>query len=304
MGKGGLRSELAQLEADLAKGVPLTEALAARKLPEFYVQMLRVGVRSNDLPGMLTLLADYYQRSDAVWTRLKGVLVYPLIVLLASLGLSVFLALSLTNLSRIVMPEVYRDTYGGATLSPTTKFHFQMIPMGFWGPVVVLVLLMVLVVTVAATPQLRRWACWRFPILRDAAVWRCAAILEVMLRGGCPLTDALEFLRQLELDSPASRDVAEWQARLADGHGKFAELAAQSRVFPPLFVWLVANGGEDLAAGFKRAEEIYQARATYRTELLLQAVLPVAVLVLGCLVLSQVITLFHAMSGWLRMLGG
>ena len=68
-------------------------------------------------------------------------------------------------------------------------------------------------------------------------------------------------------------------------------------MFPPLFVWLVANGGEDLAAGFKRAAEIYQARASYRTELLLQAVLPVAILVLVCLIFSQILTLIHAVLG-------
>jgi len=288
MGKGGLRSELEQLEADLAKGVPLPEALAVRKLPEFYVQMLKVGVRSNDLPGMLTLLADYYQRADVVWTRLKGVLVYPLIVLLASLGLSVFLALMLTHISgfipSIMMGEFYAPAYPTFGL-----FTLRMTFICLGGPVVLLALLTLLAATMLVTPRLRRWAAWQLPVFRDASIWRSAAALEIMLRGGCPLADALEFLRQLEADSPAGRDVATWQARLAGGHGRFGELAAQSRVFPPLFVWLVANGGEDLTAGFKRAAEVYQARAAYRTELLLQAVLPVAVLLLGGLILSQVL---------------
>ena len=296
MGRGGLRKELELLEADLAKGIPLPEALAARKLPEFYVQMLRVGVRSNDLPGMLTLLADYYRRSDVVWTRLKGLLVYPVIVLLVSLGLSVILALSLTHLSGVV-PNICQDLLGGRELPVLTQFTFQMAHYGFWGPVVVLALLAIVVAALTTFPGLRHWASWRLPVFRDANVWRSAAALEVMIRGGCPLADALEFLRQLEADSPAGREVANWQARLTSGHGRFAEIAAQSRVFPPLFVWLVANGGEDLAAGFKRAAEIYQARASYRTELLLQAVLPVAILVLGCLIFSQILTLIHAVLG-------
>jgi len=297
MGRGGLRKELELLEADLAKGMPLPEALAARKLPEFYVQMLRVGVRSNDLPGMLTLLADYYRRSDVVWTRLKGVLVYPLIVLLASLGLSVFFALSLVALLSGVLPEIYPALLGGKELPTITVFTLQMAPYGFWGPVVLLALLSLVVAALATFPGLRHWVSWRLPVFRDANVWRSAAALEVMIRGGCPLADALEFLRQLEADSPAGREVANWQARLTSGHGRFAEIAAQSRVFPPLFVWLVANGGEDLAAGFKRAAEIYQARASYRTELLLQAVLPVAILVLGCLIVSQILTLIHVVLG-------
>jgi type II secretory pathway component PulF len=81
MQRGDLRLELELLVADLANGIPLTQALAARKLPNFYVQMLNVGVASNDLPGVLTLVADYYERANSIWTRLKGLMVYPFILL-------------------------------------------------------------------------------------------------------------------------------------------------------------------------------------------------------------------------------
>ena len=47
-----------------------------------------------------------------------------------------------------------------------------------------------------------------------------------------------------------------------------------TRRFPPLFIWLVASARSDLAAGLKRAAEIYHARAEYRTEILLYAALP------------------------------
>ena len=60
MRRGRLRAELEALEADLVRGLPLAEALAARKLPEFYVKMIQLGARTNDLPGILTLVADYY----------------------------------------------------------------------------------------------------------------------------------------------------------------------------------------------------------------------------------------------------
>src|SRR5262245_45307808 len=72
MGMGLLRAEVQALEADLAQGTPLKDAIARRRLPEFYVRMVEVGARSNDLPGVLTLLADHYHRANALWTRLKG----------------------------------------------------------------------------------------------------------------------------------------------------------------------------------------------------------------------------------------
>ncbi|MBW8865074.1 MAG: type II secretion system F family protein [Verrucomicrobia bacterium] len=73
MRQGTLRDELQALEGDLARGVPMAEALAPRQLPELYKRMVVVGVKGGDLPGALTMLADYFQRQNQVWTRLRSV---------------------------------------------------------------------------------------------------------------------------------------------------------------------------------------------------------------------------------------
>ena len=91
MRRGELREELEKLRADLANGIPLKQALAARKLPPFYVQMIQVGVQGNDLPAVLTLIADYYQSGNLIWTRLKGLMVYPILLLAGLLGASVIM---------------------------------------------------------------------------------------------------------------------------------------------------------------------------------------------------------------------
>src|SRR5689334_6524213 len=93
MREGPLRAEIQLLEQDLARGTPLKAALAQRQLPEFYRRMVDIGARSNDLPGMLTLLADHYHRANALWTRLKGLMVYPLLVIGVSLVLTFILSL-------------------------------------------------------------------------------------------------------------------------------------------------------------------------------------------------------------------
>src|SRR4051812_4275347 len=66
MSTGLLRDELQALEKDLGKGVPIAEALAPRQLPELYKRMVLIGVKSGDLPGALTMLADYFQRQNTV----------------------------------------------------------------------------------------------------------------------------------------------------------------------------------------------------------------------------------------------
>jgi hypothetical protein len=68
-----------------------------------------------------------------------------------------------------------------------------------------------------------------------------------------------------------------------------------------MFVWLVAGAGEDMATGFQRAAQAYQARAAYRTEMLLYAALPAALLLLGLMILSQVYPFAHFIFGFPRL---
>ena len=296
MRRGDLREELEKLRADLANGTPFQQALAARKLPPFYVQMLQVGVQSNDLPGVLTLVADYYQSANLIWTRLKGLMVYPAIVLAASLALSILLA-GLFGGMLGVLPRIFSDLLGGRALPAFTEFSLRATPIGLWLPVVVLVILSVAVGVTIAQPRLRSWLRWRLPGFREASLWQVASAMEIMLKGGCSLDDTIGLMAHLERDSAIAGDLAQWRARLASGHGDFAGMATPTKRFPPLFIWLVASARSDLASGLKRAAEIYHARAEYRTEILLQAVLPVSVLVLGALIFIQVYTLIQAVLG-------
>src|ERR1041385_1071569 len=93
MKSGALKEEPQNVQSKPSAGTPLDKALAQRKLPPLYTRMVAVGVRSNDLPGVLLLLADHYSRVSSLWTRLKGLTVYPLLVITVSLGLSLMLAL-------------------------------------------------------------------------------------------------------------------------------------------------------------------------------------------------------------------
>jgi type IV pilus assembly protein PilC len=293
MRRGWLRTELELLQADLAKGAPLREAVAARKLPELYARMVQVGQQGNDLPGMLTLLADYYHRLHAIAARLKGLMVYPGIVLVTTIALFAFLTWLYSTLVETFTPE-FLD--GGSTPSG--------VPGSIWLPVVWLCLLSAAFVIALLIPRCRDWLRWRLPGFKEAGFSQFASSMKLMLQNGGQLRDALACMQQLERGTAAGAELERWQTRLAAGHGKFADLAAGGRIFPPLFVWLVAQAGEDLTEGFGRAADIYYARAAHRVEMLLYAALPVAVLVLGGLIFLQTYPLLRVFVGMLDSLGG
>jgi type II secretory pathway component PulF len=289
MRSGPLRAEIEQLEADLARGTPLKEALARRALPDLYRQMIQIGARSNDLPGVLTLLADHYHRANALWTRLKGLLVYPLIVILVSLGLTLLISL---NFSRFL-------SQFGTELAPQPILTIPSI----WMPPIVLALVALLGVAAVCIPSWRARLRWRLPAFREASLAQLASAMALMLKNGTTLPEALALAEALESATPAAKALAHWRQFVEAGQGKPAEWTGDSRPFPPLFLWLVQKGGENVAAGFQKAAEIYQARASYRIEIALYGALPVSILLLGEMVLWQAIPLVRSMTWIMNAIG-
>ena len=284
MQAGTLRTELQALESDLARGTPMAEALAPRQLPELYKRMILVGVKSGDLPAALTMLADYFQRQSNIWTRLKSLMVYPLIVMFMAFLISTVLAV-LWNFA--IGPAIGNVFSGmGMRLPGATQLAFAMLG-DIWLFPIVLGGLFFFAVAVVAVPSLRGKFLWRLPAFKEASVSRVAAALTLLLKNGVSLPDAIKLVGLLESNVDAASDLVRWQENIASGFSKFSEVAATNKMFPPMFVWVVANTGEDLASGFNRAAEIYQARAFYRTEVALYSVLPVAAMFLGAVVLSQ-----------------
>jgi type II secretory pathway component PulF len=298
MNRGPLRSELRLLENDLANGLPLAKAVALRKLPEFYIRLLELGARGHDLPAILTMLADYYENAGAVWTQLKGLMVYPVIVLLLSLAFSAWAAVLghqfafLLNQDRnLLFPgnsAVARSgplpiPYAANVASPLRYSDSYL-----WVPTILLAAVALPALVAVTVPFFRRRMIWRLPAFREASLCRVAAALAVLLKAGAAFPVALALVEQMQRGTPARADLALWKKRCSEGVGKFAAIAAGSKVFPPMFVWMVAGAGEDLATGFERAARVYQARSAYRTNVLLYAALPVSLLFLGLIILSQI----------------
>jgi type II secretory pathway component PulF len=178
--------------------------------------------------------------------------------------------------------------------------HIWIFPFAFG-------LLFASVMAMVFVPALQKKFRWCIPAFKEASVSRVAASLNMLLKGGVALPDAIGLVEQLESNTSAAEDLMHWRRNIASGVANFSEIAATNRVFPPMFVWTVANAGDDLANGFNRASEIYQARAIHRTEVALYSVLPIAAFILGIVVLSQaylVISMFLPFFSMISNLSG
>ncbi len=283
MQRGKLREEMGKLETDLAQGIPLEKALEDRDLPRSYVEMLKAGVRGNDLPGTLTLVADHYQRLSTIFSRLSGLMVYPVLVLGTALCLSaffLFLQHRITNEVGIEFPFGY------------VPFHLKMLT---WLPPVTILLLFVAALIALSSHGFRNRIKWRVPALQDAYLAQLCSTGEIMLRRGNTLPDTLGFLAELEKGTRAEAALLSWKSSLAEGRTEMSSGATSP--LPPLFFWLLKSAGDNLPDGFARAANLYQKRAARRIEMLLFAAVPISVIILAVMILVQVYPMVLQLMG-------
>jgi type II secretory pathway component PulF len=171
-------------------------------------------------------------------------------------------------------------------------------------PPVVMTLLAVLVIGAVSVPGTRAKLRWHLPAFREASLAQLASALALMLRNGTTLAESLALAEGIEAATPAAGALANWRRLVESGQGKPAQWPAPPKPIPPLFLWLVQTGGEDVAAGFQQAAEIYQARASYRIEMALYGALPVSILLLGQMVIWQLVPFMRSFTWFFQCLEG
>src|SRR5690606_25725630 len=88
-----LKEALDQVLADVQGGAPLSDALAKHQkiFSDVYINMVRAGETGGILDQILLRLANQVEKDSQIKGKLKGALVYPVVVLLVAVGAVGFL---------------------------------------------------------------------------------------------------------------------------------------------------------------------------------------------------------------------
>ncbi|MBN8246986.1 MAG: type II secretion system F family protein [Verrucomicrobia bacterium] len=287
LGSGRLRDELQALEADLASGRTVADAVSRRRLPPLYARLLTAGSQSGDLASALTLAADHFSALYQRGLRLRTLLVYPVLVIMTGLAVTVLIAVAHNGMTIHFMGEGYRNV-------PALQWMW-VLPAAF-------ALFALSGIAIAVLPPLRRWLAWRVPGVRETRVATLSATLGLMLRHHCPLPEALQLARELE-ESPRIRgELDSWLERIARGEPAL-RASAERTLLPALLPWLATTPAKDLGDGFLRAADFFHRRAMYRLDLLVSGALPVSLVLLGGVAGLQLIIILNTFAGLLSWLG-
>jgi len=238
---------LREVQEDVAGGESLADSMDRHPyaFPELHASMVRAGERGGFLEDVLSRLADFVSRQDALRNKFIGAMVYPCVLLVGAIGAVVFIM-------AFVVPNI-RGVLEGQSLPWPTRLVFGISDMLRDHYLSVLGVALLLVIAVAAyfQTELGKATKARFQlralgfgkIYTMVALCRFCRVLGTLLSNGIPILQSLRIAK----DSTGNRILAAAVERAAENvrHGEpLAAPLAASKVFPPAIVDMIAVAEE------------------------------------------------------------
>lgn len=305
MSSPGLTRVMQAVRDDVQTGIALHEALA--KHPQhfsgLFVHMVQAGESAGILEAMMERLSQTLERNEALRSKIRSALMYPVTVLLVALGILVLILV-------LVVP-VFEDVFEsfGAQLPWPTQMVVGLSDglVLAWPVALPLVLLAFWAARQPSAGALlvRRWLSkWllQWPLVgalvTHAVVARWAQTLSALLAAGIPLTEALGPTAQACDHLVFARTTLTLQRQVAQGSG-LSESMAQTGRFPAMVVQLCATGEEtgSLDSLLGRAGILLETELNDQVNGLTSLLEPLIIVVLGgfigAILVAMYLPIFH-----------
>jgi len=280
-----------QLADQVASGTGLAESMGRQPdiFDELCVSITQVGQSTGSLDVALHRLADFREKSERLRSRLVSALIYPAIVCVIGVAVSVFLM-------TFVVPNLLRTlTESGRELPMITRAvkAASDLLLGWWWVLLAGVMgIVVAVRLVLRTTTGRRLAdrlILHLPLLgglaRKENTSRIAVVMAALLRSGVQFTDAIRITRDTVGNRVFRDALMDYETAVAAGRDVAGPLAA-SGVFSPMVVQMLAVGQQagQLEQMLEQVAGAYDRQVATATGRLTAALEPLLIVLLAVLV--------------------
>ena len=287
-----LKQTLAQIREQVNEGKSLTQGMLnfPRIFPPFYVNMIRAGESSGTINLVLERLADFSENQQALMSKIRSALAYPIIMLF--IGSAVIFLLMTFVVPKIT--GIFTDMHQTLPLITIVLIGISNFLKSFWWLILILLAAAIAAfkyMTTGTEAGKRLWdtAKLKIPVWGQVnlkiAIARFCRTLATLLQSGVPLLSSMEIVRNVvnniligEAISKASKDVEE-------GKGLSGPLT-QSGLFPPLVTEMVAVGEQSgtLEKMLNRVATAYETESQSDIMVMTSLLEPLMILVMGLLV--------------------
>jgi general secretion pathway protein F len=296
--KRRLQSIILSVRARVQQGFSLAAALAEypRAFPKLYQATVAAGEKSGHLDQVLMQLADYTEARQAASQQVQLALLYPGILLVASLSIVSFLL-------GYVVPDIVKVFVdSGHQLPLLTRALIQasdLVRDYGWVGFLLIGALVVGINSALRQPHiLQRWHAVQLhlpligKLVRASNCTRFVSTLAILGRSGVPLVDALHIAAEVVANQHIRRNMQRVARSVHEG-GSLTRALEQSGGFPPMMLYMIASGerASTLDAMLDRAARQQEQYLSNRIAVLMGLFEPVMLVLMGAAVLVIVLAI-------------
>ena len=299
-----MNEALVGISENIAAGGTFSESLTQypKIFDNLYVNMVKAGEAGGVLEVVLGRLAEFAEKSEKIKNKVKGAMIYPIVVLVAAIGITAFLLVAVIPKFK----QVFNDMLGGAALPAITQW---VIDLSEWvqhnGLTLAVIVAAVVVIkkVVGKTPagaKFYDYLSLKMPVtgtlVQRTAVSRVTRTLGTLLSSGVPILQSLVIVRDTTGNRIVSQALQNVHDAVKEGEGMTQPLA-QCPVFPPMVVSMVEVGEETgaLADMLTRIANTYDDEVDNAVAGMTAAIEPALIIVLAVVVGTIVIAMFLPM---------
>lgn len=294
--KQRIKSLLLSVRAKVMEGHTFASALGdyPKVFPEIYQATVSAGEQSGHLDAVLERLADYTEERQASNATVKKALIYPSMLVFASILIVSFLL-------AYVVPQVVQ-VFDGLDQELPALTRGMLAASAFvreWGLVVAGVIFVIIVVFRRAMrgegfrTRVHAWLL-KLPLfsrlIRGFNTAQFARTLSILAASGVPVLEALDIGAQVITNRPMRQAVKTAAGQVREG-STLSSALERTGYFPPMLLHLIASGESSgqLDTMLEKAATHQERELNSLTAIFLGLFEPVIILIMGGVVLMIVL---------------
>ena len=292
------------ISENIAAGGTFSEALTQfpKIFDNLYINMVKAGEAGGVLEVVLGRLAEFAEKSEKIKNKVKGAMIYPIVVLMAAVGITGFLLVTVIPKFK----QVFADMMGGAELPAITQFVIDASEYVQHNGLVVVAAVAAIVLAKKLIGKTEKGAylfdvmALKMPVtgtlVQRTAVSRLTRTLGTLLSSGVPILQSLVIVRDTTGNRVVSNAIQNVHDAVKEGEGMTGPLS-QCWVFPPMVVSMVEVGEETgaLADMLTRVANTYDDEVDNAVAGMTAAIEPALIIVLAVVVGTIVVAMFLPM---------
>ena len=295
-----LREALSFIHQDLQKGAIFSTSIQKRPdvFPPLFYSMVRSGELSGNLDRVLNNLAIHYQKEAKIQAQIKSAMTYPIIILIAAIGVTVLLIVKLV--------PMFKDMFNGRQLPGITVFILNLSDLLIhkWYIIIAAIFATVFVIRTYLSTATGRLQFDRrklnLPIIgkymKIIVSSRFASTLAVLITSGIPIIQAIESSADITGNKFIEKKMENVLDNIKKGSPMSFELK-KLKIFPPMMISMIKIGEESGAIDtmLSKTSEIFEEELEEAIKKMTSLMEPVIIILIGGIVAVVLLSIYLPM---------